>query len=309
MNSREIIGGPCIVKVGDNWYETAGAVTVTPNTRTRTIVSSLRGPVGRRVVDRTVTVSFTPLGRLTALAAYYPFGPADLGKLVAPAVDAPVIVWGADGKQYTYLASCLSAAPDLILSANAGPFGQMSFVAMGALTKATGAEGSMFTYAAAPIAGYDYDLSDLFTPGYKLELLDAEDAVVETIDGKEGFTFSPGYALDAVPVDAYGTVNMRLTGVDPSLAFIPVGPDVAKLYELLRYQGAAAAAIGEENAIGLKARVSPVDGDGVILEFADCQLSEASLSYGQEDRLGAWTLNPVAAAGADLFTLGLTTDA
>lgn len=308
MTSREIIGGPCLVKVGTAWFETSSDVTVTPNTRSRVIVSSLRGPVGRRVTDRTVTVSFTPLGRLATLADYYPFGPADLGKLVAPAVDTPVIVWGADGKQYTYLAAVVSAAPDLILSANGGPFGQMAFTAMGALTKASGADGSMFTYAAAPIAGYDYDLSTLYTPGYKLELLDGTDAVVETIDGKEGFTFSPGYTLEPVQVDAYGMANMRLTALDPALTFQPVGPDVAKLYELLRFQGAAAAAIGAENALGLKARVSPVSGDGVVLEFPDCQLTEASLLYGAPDRLGSWTLNPAAAAGADLFTIGLTTD-
>lgn len=309
MTNREIIGGPCIVKVGTAWYETAGAVTVTPNTAGRVIVSSLRGPVGRRVTDRTVTVSFTPLGRLATLAEYYPFGPADLGKLVAPAADTPVIVWGADGKQYTYLASCLSAAPDLILSANAGPFGQMAFTAMGALTKATGADGSMFTFAATPIAGYDYDLSTLYTPGYKLELLDGA-TVVETIDGKEGFTFKPGYTLTPVPVDAYGTVNFRLTAVEPVLEFGPVGPDVAKLYELLRFQGAAAAPIGAENALGLKARVSPVDGAGVVLEFADCQLTEATLVYdGAEDRLGPWTLNPVSVDGAALFTLAVSAGA
>lgn len=309
MTTREIIGGPCIVKVGDNWYETSGNVSVTPGQKFRTITSSLRGPVGRRVVDRTVTVAFTPLGRLTSLAAYYPFGPADLGKLVAPAVDQTVIVWGADGKQYTYKAAVLSAAPDLILSANAGPFGQMAFMAMGALTKATGAADSMFTYAAAPIAGYDYDLSTLYTPGYKLELLGAEDAVIETVDGREGFTFKPGYKLDPVPVDAYGTANERLSAIEPALSFLPVGPDVAKMYELLKFQGAGAAAVGAESALGLKARVSPVDGDGVVLTFPDCQLTEASLSYGDDDRLGPWTLNPVAVDGSALFTLGLTTDA
>lgn len=307
MENRTIVGGPCIVKAGAHWYETAGDVTVTPATKTRVITSSLRGPVSRRVVDRTVTVAFTPLGRLTSLAAYYPFGPSDLGALVAPAVDTPVIVWGADGKQYTYLASALSAAPDLILSANAGPFGAMTFTAMGALTKATGAADSMFTYAAAPIAGYDYDLSTLYTPGYKLELLDGA-AVVETVDGKEGFTFKPGYKLDPVPVDAYGTVNFRLSAVDPSLSLKPAGPDVAKLFELLKFQGAGAAAIGGDGALGLKARVSPVAGDGVVLTFADCQLAEADITYGEGDRLGPWTLNPVAVDGEDLFTLGLTTD-
>lgn len=84
---------------------------------------------------------------------------------------------------------------------------------------------------------------------------------------------------------------------------------MAKLYELLRFQGAGAAKIGEANAIGLKARVSPVAGDGVVLEFPDCQLTEAAINYGDGDRLGAWTLNPVAGDGSDLFTLGLTTDA
>lgn len=308
MTTRTIIGGPCIIKVGTVWYETTGSVVVTPNTRTRLITSSLRGPIERRVVDRSVTISFTPLGRLTSLTAYYPFGPSDLGTLIAPSTDATCIVWGADGKQYTYMAACLSSAPDLILSANSGPFGQMTYTGMGALTKASAAADSMYSYAATPISGYDYDLSDLYTPGYKLTLLDATDTVVETIDGKEGFTFKPGYALDPITVDAYGTTNYRLTAIDPSLTLLPIGPDVAKLFELLKYQGSAAAPIGSANAMGLKAVVSPVSGTGVVLTFADCQLTEASLSYGSEDRLGSWTLNPVAVDGEDLFDISLTTD-
>jgi hypothetical protein len=103
--------------------------------------------------------------------------------------------------------------------------------------------------------------------------------------------------------------NERLTEIDPALTLIPVGPDVAKLYELLKFQGAGAARIGEANVLGLKARVSPVAGDGVILTFPDCQLTEAVLTYGAGDRLGAWTLTPAAEDGeSDLFTLALTTD-
>lgn len=301
MTTRVTIGGPCIVKHGGNWYETSSDVTVTPVIKTRVITSSLRGPVSRRVTDRTVTVTFTPLGRLAALAAYYPFGPGDLGKLIAPATDTPVIVWGADGVQHTYLAAVLSEAPELILSANGGPFGQMTFTAMGGLDKQSGAAGSMFTTASAPLTGYDYGLSDLYTPGYKLVIGS------ETLDGKEGFTFKPGYALEPVTLDAYGTVNFRLSAIAPALSFAPLGPDVAKLYELLRFQGANAAAIGEANALGMKATVSPVSGAGVTLEFPDCQLTEAALSYGAGDRMGAWTLNPVTdGTAAVLWTLALS---
>lgn len=307
MITRTTISGPCILKIGAFWYETTGDVIVTPNTATRTITSSLRGPVTRRVTDRTVTVSFTPLGRLTDLAAYYPFGPADLGKLIAPTVDADLIVWAADKTKYTYVAACMSSAPDLILSANAGPFGQMEYTAMGALTKNTAAAGSMFTAASATISGYDYGVSDILTPGYKLELLDASDVVKETIDAREGFTFNPGYSLDPLSLDAYGTVNYRLSSINPALIFAPSGPAEAKLYELLRYQGAGAAQIGEANAIGYKARVSPVAGLGIILNFPDCQLTAASMAYGAADRMGTWTLNPVVDSNAAvLFTLALS---
>jgi hypothetical protein len=92
----------------------------------------------------------------------------------------------------------LSAAPDLILSATPGRSGQMRFTAMGSLTKCTGADGSMFAYAAAPIAGYDYDLSHALHAGLQAGAVNADDTVAETIDGKEGFTFKPGYKLDPI---------------------------------------------------------------------------------------------------------------
>ena len=298
MTTRTIIGGPCLVQYGTHWYETAGDVTVTPNVKTRVIVSSLRGPVSRRVTDRTVTVAFTPLGRLLDVLAYYPYGLADLGKLVAPAADADLTVWGADGLKSVYHAAVLSAAPDLILSANAGPFGQMAFTAMGALAKQAGAADSMFTASAAAIAGYDYDLSALHTPGYKLVI------GADTLDSKEGFTFTPGFALEPVAADAYGTVNYRLTAVEPALTFVPAGPDVAKIYELLRFQGAGAAGLGEANTLTLAATVSPVSGDGVTLAFPDCQLTAARLGYGAGDRLGEVTLHPAADdIGSALYTV------
>ena len=299
MTTRAIIGGPCLVQYGSHYYETEGDVTVTPAVKTRTITSSLRGPVSRRVVDRTVTIAFTPLGRLLDVAAYYPYGPADLGRLVAPSVDADLIVWGADGVQHTYHAALHSALPDLILSANKGPFGQMQFTAMGALTKQAGADSSMFTAASADISGsgYDYDLSSLHTPGYKLVI------GALTIDAKDGFTFSPGISLEPVLADAYGTVNMRVTAAEPSLTFTPVGPSVAQLYALLLFQGTGAKAIGLANELGAAA-VSPVSGDGVTLSFAECQLTAAALGYGSGDRLGPCTLHPAQdAAGSALYTV------
>lgn len=307
MTTRTTISGPCILKCGAVWYETSGDVTVTPNVATRTITSSLRGPITRRVTDRTVTISFTPLGRLTSLAAYYPYGPADLGKLIAPAIDADIIVWAADKTKYTYAAAVISSSPELILAANSGPFGQMEYTGMGTLTKSTGAASSMFTAASASIDGYDYGLSDILTPGYKLELLNSSDVVQETIDAAEGFTFNPGYSMDPITVDAYGTINYRLTAINPALTFAPIGPAEAKLYELLRFQGADAAQIGEANNLGFKARVSPVTGLGLTLTFPDCQLTAASLAYGAANRLGPWTLNPVADGTSDpLWTLALS---
>ncbi len=300
MTTRAIIGGPCLIQFGAHFYETEGDVTVTPNIATRTIVSSLRGPVSRRVTDRTVTVAFTPLGRLLDTAAYYPYTPADLGKLIAPGADADLVVWGADGVKHTYHAAVVSGCPDLILSANTGPFGQMQFTAMGALTKQAGAASSMFTAAAAELstATYDYDLSSLHTPGYKLVIGG------DTIDSKDGFTFSPGLSLEPATADAYGTVNFRLAAIEPAITFTPIGPAVAKLYELLLFQGTGAAAIGAANALGAAATVSPVSGSGVTLAFPDCQITAAALSYGAGDRLGEITLRPAANdSDAALYTI------
>ena len=277
---------------------------MTPNIKTRVISSSLRGPISRRVTDRTVTISFTPLGRLLDIAAYYPYNPDDLGKLVAPAADADLLIWAADDTKYTYHAAILTAVPDLLLSANSGPFGQLSYTAMGALTKQSGTANSMFTSATAALstAGYDYDLSTLYTPGYKLVIGD------DTIDSKDGFTFSPGFSFEAVPADAYGTINFRLASIEPTLTFIPIGPDVAKIYELLLFQGTGAGVIGAANTLESTATVSPVSGDGVTLGFANCQITAAALNYGSGDRVGAVTLH--AAAGDDssaLYTLAFPT--
>lgn len=296
--TRAIIGGPCLVQFGTHYFETAGDVTVTPVTSTRTITSSLRGPVCRRVIDRLVTVAFTPLGRLLDTTAYYPYGAANLGALIAPSTDVDLVIWAADGKQHTFEAAVITQSPDLILAAGAGPFGQMVITCMGALTKQAGTDGSMFTAATAALSTstYDYDLSTLLTPGYKLVIGG------DTFDSREGFTFSPGLTFEPLRADAYGTVNFRLAAVEPALTFQPVGADAAKLFSLLKFQ--ASAAIGAANTIGATATVSPVSGDGVTLVFPDCQLTAASLNYGAADRLGPWTLHPAADTdGTALYTI------
>lgn len=304
MTSRSIIEGPAAIVFNGFTYYAEGDITVTPSTDSRVIQSSLHGPVSRRQTDRSAAVAFTPVGQLSSLSAYFPYGPSDLGSLIAPAADTDAVIWSAAGVKLTLKAAVITQPPDLILATDRGPLGQMTITAMGGLSKAAGADSSLFDIASAALSAAALDTSSILTPGYKAELLDADSQVIQTLDSEDGFTFSPGLTLTPRKVNAYGTVNFRLTSAEPRLTFTPVGPDEASALALLLLQGASAGGLGAPSTLGRRLKVSPVSGSGATVEFPDCQASEGALQYSASSpRLSQWSFTPAYATGAPLYTI------
>lgn len=311
MNGRQVIQGPALIRFNDYTYYSEGEITLTPELGERVITSSWHGPVSRRQTDRAITLAFTPVGMLDSAAAYCPFGPADLGSLLAPAVDADVDIYTAAGVRLTLKAGVITRPPQLILAADKGPLGQMSITAMGGLAKAAGSDSSVWEALSATIGAHTLDPFRILTPGYTAELIevggtaqDPTETVLHSFDPLEGVTFDTGATVTPVRVNAYGTVNYRLDAIDPRAEFAAAALSESDLLSLMLLQGDAAGGIGSGATLGLRFRVLPAFGKkGITVEFADCTLT-APMSFGAATaRSGTIVVRPVYVPGKPLYAV------
>lgn len=287
--SRAISEGPAVISWDSFNYYTEGTITLTPAINLREKTSALYGVVDRRVTDKHFTLTFQPFGEINNnLAKYYPYGIADIGKLIAPGVDKPVIIYCSSGEKITLPAACIIQPPSLLLGTDQGPLGEMQFACFGDLAKADAAADSLYKIETASIAAHTLNPAHAPTPAYKCTI-GATDYDAET-----GFTFDPGMNLTPRIVNRYGTINYRLSALNPSLTFQPFGPSIPQAAELWNVQGLAAAKFGQSNSLGKQLTIEPVSGAGITITFPDCQVSDASLLFGMDDpRHGSYTFHPV----------------
>lgn len=305
MTNRQVISGPACILYDGNTYFTEGDITLTPQTENRVIESSWHGPVSTRQTDRAMEVSFTPLGVIDGnLSAYVPYSVADLGKMVAPSTDKDVVIVTASNVKITLKAGVITQVPDIHFGTDSGTFTQMSITAMGGLAgKAEGADNSIYTIATEALLA-NLDTSKIYTPGYQLKIGTglSTDTV---IDGEQGFDFTLGLTINPIRVNAYGTVNYQITGLQPALTFKPVGPSEADMLEMLLLQGSSAGALGSDADLGVGAILQPINNQkGLKLTIPQCQITQGSMLFGSTSlRHDTYTLSPTLSVGSSLFTL------
>ncbi len=258
------------------------------------MVSSYYGPVDRRVTDKMFTLGFTPFGEMNNNAnKYFPWGAADLGKLIAPETDTPIYIYTSEGEKITIPAGVLIRPPQLILGTDRGPMGEMQFAGLGDITGEDAAADTHYTIETAAIDAHSLDPDKAPTPAYKATLGTGETAV--EIDSEEGFVFDLGVSVTPRAVNRYGTVNFKLAALSPSVAFTPFGLSEDDAMELFNIQGAAAAVLGASNKLGKQLVVSPADAsaNGISVTFADCQVQSGSMLFGASDpRHGQYAFVP-----------------
>lgn len=293
MNSRVIAEGPAVVSFNGYQYYSTGAITLKPELKLREITSSYFGPVDARVTDKTFTLSFTPVGMLDTVAAYFPFAATDIGKLVAPASDTPIYIYTSAGEKITIPAGCFAKCPQLMLGTDKGPMGDMELAGMGNITAVDAAADTHYKIETAAIAAHSLNPDKATTPAYKAVIGTGETAV--EIDSETGFVFDLGATFASRAVNRYGTVNYKLTGLKPSVSFTPFGLTETQAMALLNIQGTNAAKLGASNKRGLQLQILPAEtaSKGVTVTFADFQCREGSMLFGAEDpRHGQYVFVP-----------------
>ncbi len=312
MSIRDIIEGPAVISYDSFLYYTEGNISIAPDLKLRELMSSYFGPGDQRITDKIIAVSFTPIGMMdNNKANYFPFDVSSLGKLVAPAVDKPVIIWAADGQKITLPAGVITSPPQLLLGVDKGPMGAMTISCLGDITKDDAAADAHYKIETAALAAHTLDWDKAPTPAYKLTLtLAGEPDVVTEIDGLNGFVFDQRPTFTPRATNRYGTVNFKLSGFQPVVTFAPAYQSESAMLALWNFQGAAAAKRGASNKLGQSLRLLPAEDDakGIQIDFADCMIKSGSMIFGRDDpRHGDYAFVPAYKPGSDLYDITFPT--
>ncbi len=309
MTTRVISEGPAVVYWNSFQYYTTGTITLTPDVKLRQMVSSYYGPVDSRVTDKLFSLSFTPFGEMNGNAAkYFPFAVTDLGKLIAPSSDTPLIIYTSAGEKITLPAGCITKCPQLLLGTDIGPMGDMQFAGMGDITKVDAASDAHYKIETAAISAHSLNPDHAPTPAY-LALIGTDE-----VDSEKGFTFDCGANIVPRSVNRYGTVNFKLSAFQPSISFQPFGLTENAVMAHWNIQGSGAAKLGASNKLGKLLTVKPAEtgAKGITVTFDDCQVKSGSMLFGSEDpRHGQYAFVPAVKVTAGvpgaLYTLTFPT--
>lgn len=306
MPKRQIIEGPAVVEYDDFLYYSEGNITITPDLKLREMVSSYFGPGDQRVTDKMFAVEFTPIGMMdNNKTKYFPHTVADLGKLIAPATDKDAVIWAANGEKITLPAGVITASPQLLLGVDKGPMGSMTISCLGDISKSDAAADAHYKIATASVAAHTLDWDKAPTPAYKLVLSTSGE-----VDGLEGFTFDVGATFTPRGCNRYGTVNFKLSALQPVITLSPAYQTESAMLTLLNIQGASAAKLGGSHKLGQSLSLLPAEAGakGIQIDFADCVIKSGSMVFSKDDpRHGDYTIVPAYVTGQPLYAITFPT--
>ncbi len=261
-----------------------GDITVELITEYFEVGSSTFGTVSRRVRDRRVEISLTPL-MWNDLAKLFPYATKAIGDTIYGATDVPLVITPRNGAPLTVANVAITQMPSIKLSATQSIMGAMKFTGLcaNAADPATVASFYSFGTVGTNVAQTGLDLTKIPNALYSLAL----NAV--NYRSADGFAVEFDLGLDADKPDGDPTINMRLTQLDARLRFTPVGLTEAQYASLLALGmafGIGAAPTGYAAAV--------TSGGGPAVTLGNTIVTTGRVGYGPTtDRTGEIVLQSV----------------
>ena len=216
IDRSAIIRGPAEVQFGSQVFYSKGNVSVSWETSVFEKVSDSFGVVGRAKTDAQITVSFTPVGELEALAVLYPYGQTALGSSIFGSTDSQLIIKGLNN-QLTVENAAVTQMPSLTLGAGTTAFGEVQFTG---LVKNNAEPDLAASYYAYTESSNNY--STEFNPALIKSSEYQATYMGYTHSSTDGFTVDFDLNLAPVTVDSHGTIDMRLVDVGWTANWSPI---------------------------------------------------------------------------------------
>jgi len=237
MDRTTIIAGPAIVTYNAQTFYTAGDITAKPTIKRFDISNSMHGKVDERLDTVLWEISFTPVGAWAAgpIAVLWPYQTPVIYSSMLGATDKDLVIKTLAGRSLTFNAACVTAMPDLILSAVKTPIGEITFTAIGANNTEMSDSAKYLIDAAAAFADTSFDPAAIKTVPYSAAW--GSTSPWDDIATEEGWTVSFDLGMEEIVTDSYGISDLRLTSVDAMAKCKPLGVTEAEIMTLLDIQG------------------------------------------------------------------------
>lgn len=237
----------------------------------------------RRVDDRVVTFSGTPVGAWKDLDVLFPWLGASPGARLFGASDKAAVVHFLDGDKYTYHNTGLTKMPNLFFSPMQTLLGPVEFEARTKKDTAASANNSLFTRTTQSFSDTSFDLAEILTLPYTLNF---GSSPWDSFDTEGGVEIIPTLQWRDIVSDKHGVVEKELTGLEVAAQFVPLGIAQSDIDAKLALQNSAYAVRGaRRSGVGADFVISAT---GVYVELRNASLRKARLQSGRNvNRHGA----------------------
>lgn len=293
-----IIRGPAVVTFGGQTFRTKGDVQLTMGVDSFDVESSEYGPIDRRRNNITISLTFTPVGVVTAaiIPVLWPHlskavGASLFGSSDVPCTVAPV----GGGLQLVLSAAAITKMPDIIVSATKTSIGQVEIT--GILANNSDWYGAAARYTASTIVAPTLAAIDTASIPTSPAYVDW-DGVFADLPTAEGVTVSFDLQTNNEETDEDGLVDITLGSVSASASFEPVGGvGVDEWLDALGLQGTGV--LRGTSLGGHTLNVFARDAGGLDVTIPNARLAELPLSYGRGSRrVGQLTFQGFRTSGA-----------
>jgi len=182
-----------------------------------------------------------------------------------------------DGKLITFFNGAITQPGNIKAAAEQTLFEQFSFSSYLRNRHEPTDNAARFLIEDVAFSDTSFDPDEIITQAHEVRYGGV--APWDIMDTKEGVSIEVPHTFEPVPLDGKSNVSARLTGIDVSASFMPVGIDEEEIMAQLRMQGA-----GAELGRSMKTDGQPLDivGDGTFFRLYAAGLREGPAVFNEQ---------------------------
>jgi hypothetical protein len=311
-----LITGPARIERNSKTCHTTGDVEVREVIDLFAINVDGYGTIDQRATDATVTVRFTPDGRLTTatgsdtVSLLFPYLNPSIGSDIFSSSDVPLTIHDSNSHLHTVVASACTQQPQITLSASGVTLGAAEFLGIRGTGQDWVTADKLYTQASTGGTFNDttFKVADIRTQVYSgvWSGITGFSSAFYTVDG---WTIDSEIGIQRIQTDEVGTAKAILTSVQYMVKCRPLGVTYANITAALKSQGTGAARGRSLQAAGADLTITGADGTTIIV-LKSANLREGGFKFGSTQvRQGelAWMGTRTFSAGVPQALMTITT--
>lgn len=237
INRTSLLRGPCKVTFNGATFFSKGDVILELGLETFPITVDAHGIIDERVAERSCKVRFVPSGEFENLTVLWPYGNTLVGASIFTGTDLPLVIQSIGSGSTTTVtikAAAVTKMPQIICRSTETMIGEVEFTGLGTDNQAWTTAGNLIAVSSAVYSDATFDPAAIKTEPYSLAWGSAPWNSFSSLDG---VVVDFDLALQALPTDAEGTIDMMFSSVRCTASLTPVGLTEAQIITAMKLDG------------------------------------------------------------------------